>query len=142
MFINPLLTYSQFCKSPITLQPDKQGLFSLIPKAAVHMNFAVNFARFFRTPILHNIIIYKVVVLKNLAKFKRKYLCWILFLLKCRPQTCNFIKRTLQHRCFPVNFEKFPGTPLRDCLSNTVQISLHQYIFGLSILSNTYLGRS
>ena len=34
------------------LQPAKQGLFSLIPEAAVHINFAVNLARFFRTPIL------------------------------------------------------------------------------------------
>ena len=35
------------------LQPAKQGLFSLIPEAAVHINFAVNLARFFRTPILY-----------------------------------------------------------------------------------------
>ena len=46
---------SQFCKTPINLQPAKQGLFLLIPEAAVHMNFAVNFARFFRTLILNNI---------------------------------------------------------------------------------------
>ena len=39
----------------MNLQPAKQGIFSLIPEAAVHMNFAVNFARFFRTPILYNI---------------------------------------------------------------------------------------
>ena len=28
----------------------KQGLFSLIPEAAAHMNFAVDFVGFFRTP--------------------------------------------------------------------------------------------
>ena len=50
-----ILTYSQFCKTSITLQPAKQGLFSLIPEAAAHMNFAVNFVGFFRTPFLHNI---------------------------------------------------------------------------------------
>ena len=37
------------------LQPAKQGLFLLIPEAAVHINFAVNLARFFRTPILYYI---------------------------------------------------------------------------------------
>ena len=31
------------------------GLFSLIPEAATHMNFAENFVGFFRTPFLHNI---------------------------------------------------------------------------------------
>ena len=35
------------------LQPAKQGLISLIPEAAVHINFAVNLARFFRTLILY-----------------------------------------------------------------------------------------
>ena len=35
--------------------PAKQGLFLLIPAAAVHMNFAVNLARYFRTPILYDI---------------------------------------------------------------------------------------
>ena len=37
------------------MQPAKQGLFSLIPEAAVHINFAVNLARFFRTPRLYYI---------------------------------------------------------------------------------------
>ena len=37
------LVYSQFCKTSVNLQLAKQGLFSLIPEAAVNMNFAVNF---------------------------------------------------------------------------------------------------
>ena len=37
------------------LQPARQGLFSLIPEADVLMNFAVNLAIFFRTPILYYI---------------------------------------------------------------------------------------
>ena len=49
------MTYSQFCKTRINLQPAKQGLFSLIPETAIHMSFAVNLARFFRTPILYYI---------------------------------------------------------------------------------------
>ena len=43
-----------------------------------------------------------------------------------RLNTVKFVKKTLQHRCF----EKFLRTPfyrtiLDDCLSNTVQMSLH-----------------
>ena len=30
----------------------------------------------------------------------RKYLCWSLFLIK-------FVKKKLQHRCFPVNIARF-----------------------------------
>ena len=52
---NSILTYSEFCKTSINLQPAKQSLFSLIPEAAVHMNFAVNFVEFFRTHFLYNI---------------------------------------------------------------------------------------
>ena len=32
------------------------------------------------------------------------------FLTKLKPQTCNFIKKRLLHRCFPVNFSKFLKT--------------------------------
>ena len=35
-------------------------------------------------------------ILKNFANFTRKHLYWNLFLIKL--QTCNFIKRRLQHR--------------------------------------------
>ena len=45
------MPFNQFCKPSINLQSAKQGLFSLIPEAAVHSNFTVNLARFFRTPI-------------------------------------------------------------------------------------------
>ena len=31
-------------------------------------------------------------------------------------KVCNFIKKRLQHRCFPVNFRKFSKTPI---LQNT-----------------------
>ena len=50
--LNTLNTDSHLCKTSKNLQPAKQGLFSLIPEAAIHINFAVNLARFFRTPIL------------------------------------------------------------------------------------------
>ena len=47
-------------------------------------------------------------VLKNFANFTGKYLCWSLFLIR----TCNFIKKRLQHRCFPMKFAKFLRTTI------------------------------
>ena len=47
--------YNQTCKTSINLQPVKQSIFSVALETAVHMNFALNIARFFRTPILNNI---------------------------------------------------------------------------------------
>ena len=32
------------------------------------------------------------------------------FLIKLQHQTCNFIKKRVRHRCFPVNFAKFLRT--------------------------------
>ena len=46
---------------------------------------------------------YKIDALKNLAIFTRKHLCWRFFLI-------NFIKKSLQHRCFPVNIAKCLST--------------------------------
>ena len=43
---------------------------------------------------------FKIGVLKHFAIFTEKHLRWSLFLLK--SQACNFIKKKLQHRCFPV----------------------------------------
>ena len=39
----------QFYKTSINFQPVIPGLFSLIPKAVAHMNFALNFVGVFRT---------------------------------------------------------------------------------------------
>ena len=47
---------------------------------------------------------FKIGVLKNFAIFTEKYLCWSLFLIKF--QVCNFVKKRLQHKCFPVNIAK------------------------------------
>ena len=47
------------------------------------------------------------VTLKNFTIFTGIYLCWSLFL-----KTCNFIKKRLQHKCFPVNIAKFSRTPI------------------------------
>ena len=58
-------------------------------------------------------VFYKKAVLKNLAIFTGKYLCWSLFFNKnAGLQTCNFIKKKLQHMCFPKNIAKFLSTPI------------------------------
>ena len=41
--------------------------------------------------------------LQNLAIFTGKHLCWRFFLI-------NFIKKRLQHKCFPVNIAKYFST--------------------------------
>ena len=45
---------------------------------------------------------------RNFAKFTGKHLCQILFLISCRPEACNFIKKETLAR---VNFAKFLRTP-------------------------------
>ena len=54
-------------------------------------------------------IFFKLGVLKNLEIFTGKYLCWNLSLFNeiAGLKAYNFIKKRLQHRCFPVNIAKF-----------------------------------
>ena len=47
-------------------------------------------------------------VLKNFAIFTGKHLCQSLLLIDFK--TCNFLKKGLRHRCFPVNIAKFLRT--------------------------------
>ena len=56
--------------------------------------------------------------LQHFAIFTGKHLCWILFLIKLQDQACNFNKKRLQHRCFPVNNAK--------CLSTTILKDIYQ----------------
>ena len=50
-------------------------------------------------------------VLKRFAIFSGKHLRWSLFFNEdAGLQTCNFIKKRLQCRCFPVNIAKFLRT--------------------------------
>ena len=56
-------------------------------------------------------MVYKIGVFKNFAKFPGKRLCWNLFFNKVVGlKACNFIKKRLQHRSFPMNFAKFSRT--------------------------------
>ena len=57
-------------------------------------------------------------VLRNFEKLKRKHLCQILFYNKVAgPEPATLLKKRLWHRYFPMNFAKFPRTPLNDCFS-------------------------
>ena len=55
-------------------------------------------------------MIFKIGVFKNFATFTGKHLCWSLFHKVAGFQACNFTKKSLQHRCFPVNIAKFLRT--------------------------------
>ena len=50
---------------------------------------------------------FQIRILKNLTNFIEKYLCWSFIFIKFRLQACNFVKKKLQRRCFPVIFANF-----------------------------------
>ena len=58
-------------------------------------------ARHYRSSLSQ--MFFKIDVLKDSADFTGKHQCWSL--------ACNFIKKRLQHRCFPVKFANFLRTP-------------------------------
>ena len=61
-------------------------------------------------------MLFKIDVLENVASFIGRHLCWCRFLIKmlCSGlQVCNFIKKRLLHRCFPLKFAKFLTTLYR-----------------------------
>ena len=78
------------------------------------MCFPVNFCEISKNTFLQNtsgrLLLFigkscsiKRAVLKNFATFTEKYLCWSLFFSKVADlQAKNFIKKGLQHTCFPV----------------------------------------
>ena len=49
---------------------------------------------------------FKIVFLENFANFTGKHVCWSLFFNKVSGLQA-FIKKRLEHRCFPVKFTKF-----------------------------------
>ena len=54
--------------------------------------------------------------LKSFANFKRKHLCWSLFLKNLQAEGLQLYLKRLQYRYFPVKFAKFLRTPF---LQNT-----------------------
>ena len=53
---------------------------------------------------------FKIVVVRNFTIFTGKHLCWSHLCLSLTLKACNFIKKRLQHKCFPVNIVKFLRT--------------------------------
>ena len=53
---------------------------------------------------------WKKAVLKNFVNFTGKHLCWSHLSVTWGSKACNFIKKRLQHRCFPVKFAKLLRT--------------------------------
>ena len=74
---------------------------------------------------------FKVGVLENFTNFPGKHLCWSPFLIKL--QVCNFIKKSLQHRYFPVKFVKFLRTPFLQNTSRGCLWQEHAIGYGKSI---------
>ena len=69
---------------------------------------------------------YKIEARKNLAIFTGKHLCWRFILI-------NFIKKRLQHRCFPANIAKCLSTALY--IEHFVPIHFSECLCGDRILS-------
>ena len=68
----------------------------------------------------------ELVFLKFLQKLTGKHLCWILLLIMLRSY--NFIKKELQHICFPVSFTKFLRIPFLRNMSRQEDFILSEII--------------
>ena len=65
----------------------------------------------------------KTCALKNLANFTGKH------------YACNFIKKRLQHRCFPVKFVKFIRTPILKNIYERNASEKIKFLFKISLLN-------
>ena len=79
---------------------------------------SVNIAKFLRTAFLYRIppssrfqMFFKISVLKSTQTSQEIACVRISFLKMYRLKACNFIKKSLQHKCFPLKFAKFLRTP-------------------------------
>ena len=57
-------------------------------------------------------VFYQKNVFENVLIFTEKHLCWSLFNKVAGLQCRSFIKKRLQHSCFPVNIAKFLRAPV------------------------------
>ena len=64
-------------------------------------------------------------VLRNFLTFTGKHLCQNRFFNKVTPQPATLLKKRLWHRCFPVNFAKFLGTPFLQNTSEWLLLQIH-----------------
>ena len=111
--------YLKYWLTGTTLQQAKQGLFSLIPEVTVHINFSLNLARFFRTPIFYCIDNHmQNRCSKKSSKIHGKTpLLESLFYKASGLRPAILLKRHF-NRCFPVNLETFLTRPF---LQNTFE---------------------
>ena len=66
--------------------------------------------------------------LKHFSKSTGKQMYWTLFLIKLQVSACNFVKKRLQHRCFPANFFRvFTSTYFAKHLRTAASTNLHHY---------------
>ena len=77
----------------------------------------------------------KKVFLKNFANFAGKHLWWSLFLTKSQTQGCNFIKKRLQHRWFPVKFVEFSRTPIFKNICERLLLGFNNFLIFLTVLT-------
>ena len=80
-------------------------------------------------------------VLKSIAIFTEKHLCQSLFFNKVeglRPET--LLKKSLWHRCFPMNFAKFLRTPFSQNTFGWLLLTTASFRGVCRTLSNFYDG--
>ena len=70
----------------------------------------------------------KKVVLKNLANFTGKHLCWSLFNKVAANQACNFTNIRLQHRCLPVKFVRCLSASANKCFCKQKAVRKSRFV--------------
>ena len=78
---------------------------------------------------------FKIDVLKYLAKLSGKHLCWRFFLIKLQFS----VKKKLQHRFFPVNFGRYLKAPFKHNTSERLLKACVRYFlsnFHFSLIDN------
>ena len=87
-------------------------------------------------------VFFKRDVLENFANFKGNCLYWSLSLIKFQSSSPQlYFKKSLQHRCFPMNFAKFSRTTLDVCLwFFTISREVSHYAFlSVAFYNKTFL---
>ena len=108
-----------------TLLQVHRGVFKNLPKI---YNYESKIC-FLSTSLVLSSVLLKKGVLNNFANFTGKHLYWSLFLINSKNtglQPCNFIKKRLQHRCFPVKFVKFLRTAILKYICERLLLTVPQ----------------
>ena len=77
-------------------------------------------------------VFYKKGVLRNFAEFTEKHLYQRIFLIKLQAWgSATLLKKSLWHRCFPVNFAKFLRKPFLQSTSGRLLLTTTIKLFEL-----------